>query len=242
MRSALLLLVCWMCVSPLRGAGLDAANQLYDQGMYAEAKAEYDQLVGAGERSANLFYNLGTTLHRLDSPGEAILEYQRALVLDGNHPEARTNLNFLRKQTGAVPWPGTWMDAVFPRQWETAYAIVGALAGWVMVFAIVALFTAARGSKLALWCTVLVALSVAGYSAAAVWHAEENRALAIVTARSVEAHAAPAESSAPGAVLPAGSEVRVLSARGDWIYCALPGQGRGWISAKALERVRLDAS
>jgi len=35
---------------------------------------------------------------------------------------------------------------------------------------------------------------------------------------------------------------RVLSARGDWIYCALPGQGRGWISAKALERVRLDAS
>ncbi len=242
MRRALLWLVCWLCAWPLRGAELDAANQLYDQGMYAEAKAEYDKLVDAGDWSANLFYNLGNTLYRLDSPGEAILDYRRALALDGGHPEARTNLNFLRNQTGAVPWPVSWRDAIFPRQWADAYAIVGVLAGWVAVFAIGALFAAARGSKLALWCTVFGSLLIAGYSAAAMWHAEQDRALAIVTAKSAEAHAAPAESSAAGAVLPAGSEVRVLSARGDWVYCALPGQGRGWISAKALERVRLEAS
>ena len=32
--------------------------------------------------------------------------------------------------------------------------------------------------------------------------------------------------------------VRVLSERGEWIYCELPGQGRGWIPDGAVERVR----
>ncbi len=38
--------------------------------------------------------------------------------------------------------------------------------------------------------------------------------------------------------LPAGSQVRVLSERGEWIYCELPGTGRGWIPDGAVERVR----
>jgi hypothetical protein len=38
--------------------------------------------------------------------------------------------------------------------------------------------------------------------------------------------------------LPAGSQVRVLSERGEWVYCELPGMGRGWIPDGAVERVR----
>jgi hypothetical protein len=39
--------------------------------------------------------------------------------------------------------------------------------------------------------------------------------------------------------LPPGSEVKILSTRGDWIYAALPNSLRGWIPAKNAERVRL---
>ena len=37
----------------------DEANQLYDQGKFAEAKQRYEQLASAGLPSANLYYNLG---------------------------------------------------------------------------------------------------------------------------------------------------------------------------------------
>src|SRR5439155_1410832 len=40
-------------------------------------------------------------------------------------------------------------------------------------------------------------------------------------------------------VLPPGSEVKIVSTRGDWIYAALPNNLRGWIPAKSTERVRL---
>jgi hypothetical protein len=42
--------------------------------------------------------------------------------------------------------------------------------------------------------------------------------------------------------LPAGSEVRVLGVRGDWTYCALPTQRRGWIPSKSVELVRMGES
>ena len=39
--------------------------------------------------------------------------------------------------------------------------------------------------------------------------------------------------------LPPGSEIRILSTRGDWTYAALPNDLRGWIPAKHAEQVRL---
>ena len=242
MRSALLWLACWFCALPLRGADFDAANQLYDQGKFAEARSAYEGLVAGGKGSANLFYNLGNTHHRLGAPGPAMLSYERALVLDSRHPEARANLDFLRSQTGAVPWPTSWIDWLFPARWADVAVVVGMIAVWVAVFLLAGMFLTPRREKLGLWIGVTVLLSLVGYAAMVVWSAEQGRALAIVTEKTVEAHLAPAESSTPGAVLPAGSQVRVLSVRGDWIYCALPTQGRGWISTKALGRIREEAS
>ena len=40
-------------------------------------------------------------------------------------------------------------------------------------------------------------------------------------------------------VLPSGSEINILSERGDWIYAALPNDQRGWIPASSAQRVRM---
>ena len=66
--------------------------------------------------------------------------------------------------------------------------------------------------------------------------------VAIVTAKETAARLAPADRASVAEPLPAGSRVRVLSERGDWIYCALPGGGRGWIPETQIERVRLAKS
>jgi hypothetical protein len=64
-------------------------------------------------------------------------------------------------------------------------------------------------------------------------------ALAIVTGKDVQARLATADTANSVLALPPGSEVKVLSTRGDWIYAALPNNLRGWIQAKSAEQVRL---
>ena len=240
MRNLLLALLCWCSVVAVARADFESGNRLYDEGKFAEAKAAYEASITTGERGANLFYNLGNANQRLGAIGEAQLEYQRALILDPVHPEARANLNLLRGQSGAIPWPSSWFDELFPAKWANGLAIAGAVAGWTALFVIAAIFLIRKQDKTGLWTAAVLAVLVAAYSGVALWHFEQSRGLAVITAKTAEVHFAPAETSAQGAPLPAGSEVRVLSRRGDWVYCALPSQGRGWIAAKAVGRVRLE--
>lgn len=239
MRSLLLLLGCVTLAWAARATEFELANQLYDQGKFAEAKAGYERVIATGQGNANTFYNLGNASVRLELPGEGLLNYERALTLDPAHPEARANRELVRSQTGAVAWPVGWMERVFPERWVNAITLTGCGAAWVAIFLLASIFIVRRRGSASAWTGVIAALLVAGYAAAAVWHAEQARTRAMVTAKSAEVHLAPAESAAPGGTLPAGSEVRLLSERGDWVYCALPTSGRGWLPARAVARVRI---
>ena len=76
----------------------------------------------------------------------------------------------------------------------------------------------------------------------ATWQLErgsKGNALAIVTGKNVQARLATADTANAVLALPPGSEIKVLSTRGDWIYAALPNNLRGWIPAKHAEQVRL---
>jgi hypothetical protein len=63
--------------------------------------------------------------------------------------------------------------------------------------------------------------------------------LAIVTGNNVTARLATADNAQMVLTLPAGSEIKILSQRGDWAYAVLPNVLRGWIPAKDAESVRL---
>ncbi|HYY14868.1 MAG TPA: hypothetical protein VE758_10600, partial [Chthoniobacterales bacterium] len=67
----------------------------------------------------------------------------------------------------------------------------------------------------------------------------QGKALAIVVAKDVEARLATADNAHSVLALPPGSEIQVLSTRGDWIYAELPNNLRGWLPAKSAELVRL---
>jgi len=91
---------------------------------------------------------------------------------------------------------------------------------------------------------VLLVLAFSTFSGAifAIWQLDrgaKGRTLAIVTAENVQARIATADTANSVLVLPPGSEVKIVSTRGDWIYAALPNNLRGWIPAKSTERVRL---
>lgn len=217
----------------------EAANLAYDQGKFSEAKAGYEKLLDGGDWSANLFYNLGNADYRLGASGRAILDYERALALDPTHPEARANLAMLRKQTGARLPAAVWQDAVFGWQSLDVWAVAAAVAGWLAVLGLALIFSGRRAEKSGLWIMTVAGLAICVGAAGALWWRGQESALAIIVAQQAEARLAPADSAGLAEALPAGSRVQVLSERGEWVYCILPGAGRGWIPQNALERVRL---
>ena len=70
-------------------------------------------------------------------------------------------------------------------------------------------------------------------------YGSKGRGLAIVTGKDVQARLATADTANSVLALPEGSEIKILSTRGDWIYAALPNNLRGWIPTKSTELVRL---
>lgn len=221
------------------GAGeWETANQAYDQGKFGEAKGGYEKMIENGAGSANVFYNLANTDHRLGAVGPAMLNYERALVLHPRHPEAQSNLKLLREQNGArllpVPWNARLAAVLSPNTW----IILATATGWIVLFGIVLLVTSRSDDNFGLWTWSLASAAACAIACVSIWSIHKDQALALITAKQTEARLAPAQSAGVAEALPAGSQVRVLSERGEWIYCELPGLGRGWIPESAVERVR----
>lgn len=216
----------------------DTANQAYDQGKFAEAKDGYEKLIEKGAGSANVYYNLGNADFRLGSAGRAILNYERALALSPRHPEAKANLRLLREQSGAKLLPISWNSRLALLLTANTWTILAAITGWIVLFGSFFIFTSRQPDKFGWWTLTLLSAVVCAVAAVSLWSISKDQALAVIIAKQTEARLAPAESAGVAEALTAGSQVRVLSERGEWIYCELPGLGRGWIPEGAVERVR----
>lgn len=217
------------------------ANQEYAAGNFRESIASYDSLVQAGETSAAIFYDLGNAHFRAGDPGRAILNYERALALEPHHPEADANLRLARDKARALELKRSPIERVALQATATQYTIAGAIAFWFALFSLAGIIFARRRSP-ALVGALILSLLVLGCAGFGLYSAETGsagRALAIVIAKGTEARLATADSSGTVLALPPGSEVKILSTRGDWIYAALPNELLGWIPAKSAERVRL---
>ncbi len=232
-------LVCFIGCLAVAGAaraatdadGFKRGNTLYAAGDFAGAAGAYEGQVRRGEYTANLFYNLADAYYRQGNRGRAILNYQRALILDPSHAEAAANLAFVRggkpaAATGAGLRVATWT-------WLTAAA------GWLAVAGLVVAWSGrrARAVGFALIGTGLLAVAA---GVAAIWSLDDgagDTARAVVVADSVPALYAPADNSKVVTTLTAGGEVRVLSDQGAWVYALLGDGTRAWVAADRIERV-----
>jgi tetratricopeptide (TPR) repeat protein len=217
------------------------ANQEYAQGHFKEAISGYEALVRAGQWSANLFYDLGNAYFRVGDFGRAILNYERALALERHHPEATANLQIARDEAHALELQQSWPERYLQFASVNQYSITAAIAFWLAVFAIVMLIFARRRSAplIATLIFCLLVSAVAIYAAYTLERGSTGSDLAIVTGNNVQARLATADTANSVLALPPGSEVKILSTRGDWIYAALPNTLRGWIPAKDAQQVRL---
>jgi tetratricopeptide (TPR) repeat protein len=217
------------------------ANQDYGEGHFQEAVDGYRDLVKSGQWSANLFYDLGNAWFRLGNFGEAILNYERALALDPHHPEAAANLALVRDEARALELKPSWLDRYIEDGTSAQYSIAGSLAFWIVLFGATRLFFLRRRSTALVSLIILSTIVFAGavFALYSLETGSKGKALAIVTGKNIEARIATADNANSVLALPPGSEIEVLSRRGDWLYATLPNDLRGWIPASGAQRVRM---
>jgi tetratricopeptide (TPR) repeat protein len=216
-------------------------NAQYAAGRFNEAAEAYERAVAAGETNSALFYNLGNAHYRLGGFGRAILNYERALALEPRHPEATANLRLARDKARALEMRKRWWEDIASRATVTHYVVTAAISFWVAAFAGAVLFLARRrsASAIAVCAFGVLVCALASFCAYALETGARGASLAIVTGNKVDARLATADNANTVLTLPAGSQINILSTRGDWIYAALPNDLRGWIPGQAAERVRL---
>ena len=217
------------------------ANQEYAAADFDAAARDYEELVRSGQDIPNVFYNLGNAYFRKKDFGHAILNYERALALDPRHPEARANLQITRDQARALELVPTKWERVAAIGTQNEWTIAATIAFWVFAFSTVVLIFRARrrGGLIVLSVFSLAIVAIGAFQAWQLEHGKHGAGLAIVTAENADARLATADTANRVLTLPPGSEIQVLSQRGDWIYAILPNNLRGWMPAKSAELVRL---
>lgn len=224
-----------------QNSGFAKANQDYSEGHFQEAVDGYQNLINTGQWSANLFYDLGNASFRLGDFGEAILSYQRALALDPHHPEAAANLALVRDDARALELKRNAFDRYVEAGTSTQYSIAASVAFWVALFGTTRLLFSRRRSPAVVSLIILSTVVFAGavFALYSLEFGSKGKDLAIVTGKKIEARLATADNANSILALPPGSEIKVLSQRGDWLYAALPNDLRGWIPTNAAQRVRM---
>lgn len=88
-------LTCWVAVQAQDKAAADSA---YAAGKYDEAISLYSAMLKEGE-SADIYYNLGNCYYKTDRIAHAVLNYERAFLLDPADADVRFNLELARAKT-----------------------------------------------------------------------------------------------------------------------------------------------
>ncbi len=227
---ALLLLL----IACARADDFAQANQAYAAGNFDAAQAGYKRALKEGDH-ANVWFNRGNALFRLDRLGEAALAYERALLAQPNHPEAAANLKFVRNKANGKVAEDPWME-------KALRYIEQPLASWLLIgeawlgIALIGVALAGYKRRAALVFGILLTVLGAGGIAALQYARGEFEKIA-VTLKGVDARTEPADRAGLAEALGASSRVQIVSDQGDWTYCILPGGGRGWVPSNTIERI-----
>ncbi len=225
-----------------------AGNRLYEDGRYREALEAYHQAEDQGERSADLFYNMGNAAYRLGHVGQAVLCYERALWLDPGHVDARFNLDFVQQQlVDKIPEPE---DSAVGRFWNWLLARVGVDAVAVTTLVLLVLsavvgvvflrrrHTAGRRVWGALAAVILaITLLSGGVFSAMVWRADTLRQ-GIVVVRELDVRSGPADDNPVLFSVHEGLKVEVNARVRGWVQVVLPNGWNGWVPGKSVTVVQ----
>lgn len=223
------------------------ADELYKKEKYTEAAAAYEALLKSEAGvSAALYYNLGNAYYKLENIPLAILNYERALLLEPGDGDIRTNLALARGKTVDKVTPAsemffvTWWRNLCNSMSSYAWSIFAIVCFVLMLIGILAYMFVPQllVRKVGVYGAMVLAvvLVIANFAAHYQNEAFANRNSAIVISPAVSVKSSPNESSTDLFLIHEGSKVEILDATmKQWREVKFEEGKQGWIPVSAIE-------
>lgn len=226
--------ILFALASAANAGDFEDANKAFAEGKFQDARRGYERALSDGWKP-NVLVNLGNAHYRLEQPGRAVLNFERALALAPGQPDAAANLKFVRDQSGGRAPEPRWYESalgVLSPRVAPWFAIGVAWLGWLWAGAAILRRWGAGG---VVGGTFLVLLGAA-FGAGLIWNGEQRANDAVVIEKT-DARREPADRASLSEALGAGGRVRILSEQGEWTFVGLPGGQKGWLKSAAVERI-----
>ncbi len=244
--------ILFLCVFlPLATMAQDSlftrANEHYINGEYEQAIEAYEKLADAGYAAPELFFNLGNAYYKSHKLAPAILNYERAHLLDPKNGDILYNLELARSlrvdRVETIP-------EVFFIRWFQGLTMLLSSNTWAMMAlalfftALLLLFVYIFSTRIALrktsfWVSIaFFILSVSAYTLS--WAREKaitGNPEAIVMAPSLTAKSTPDESGNELFVVHEGLKVSVEDELDGWFEIKIPDGNKGWVRKEKIEKI-----
>ena len=222
-------------------------DSAYMENDYISAIEVYETILKKGE-AADLYYNLGNCYYKTDNIAKAILNYERALLLQPGNSDIRANLEVAYSKTidKVEPVPDiffiSWIKSLINSMSVDAWAAYGIVS---FILLIVALYLFIFSKQIVLKKTGFVfgvLLLIITISSNLFAYQQKKRLierdLAIVMAPSITVRSTPSDSGTSLFVLHEGRKVTIKdNSMKEWKEIRLEDGKVGWVSAEAIEAI-----
>ena len=222
-------------------------NEAYAKGDYAQAVQCYEAALAAHGESSEVYYNLGNAYYRLNKVAPAILNYERALLLNPGNKDARFNLELAKLKT--VDKIDDF-DNFFLFDWWRGlqnWRTIGQWSGLAIFFFILFLlclagylFSRKITYKKTAFFTGLAALIFCLFANIFAYTQKQhltNRNTAIIFAATATIKSTPAGSGTDLFILHEGTKVRITGELGDWLEIETADGNVGWIENDKMQKI-----
>lgn len=222
------------------------ADKDYQENKFADAIEKYEVILSSEGESAAIYYNLGNSYYKNKNIAKAVLNYERALLMNPGDADIRFNLDMARSKTVDQVTPTgevfivTWINSLINCMSESGWGTTG-IVSFLLLLAGMALYI--FGNRIVLkkigFISAVIFLVVA--VCANIFASEQkdellNRTGAIVMSPSITVKSTPNESGTDLFVLHEGTKVYIEdnSMKG-WKEIRLEDGKKGWLPVSAIE-------
>ena len=222
------------------------ADSAYINNDYANAVYLYEDILANQGESADIYYNLGNSYYKMDNIAKAILNYEKALMLNPGNGDIRFNLELAQSKTVDKVTPMsevflvTWMKSLTNTMSEQGWSKL-AIASFILTLLGLVLYffskkiTMKKIGFISALCLMLVCI-LANVFASSQKSKAQSHSSAIIMEPSVTVKSTPNEGGTELFILHEGRKVMIKdNTMREWKEIQLEDGNAGWVPASVIE-------
>lgn len=210
-------------------------------------ETEQEKQKKEGLESSNLYYNLGNAYFRTNEIAKALLNYERAALLNPGDKDIRHNIQYANTKIEDKIQP---LDTFFLSSWflslqnlfsSNTWAYLAIVSFLLFIVALIAFFFSRSITikKIVFYVGIILAvfIALANIFASSQKNKVINRDAAIIMAGSAPVHSSPDMNSKELFILHSGTKVRITKEDRIWMEIEIADGNIGWIQRDKLEKI-----